>query len=223
MLKGTVKILKLIIAENRESSVQSTAVNKGFKYAEGTGPRVEREVDRNEEREKPLRVSKKVEFRQLQSTCFEVKDLIAGDFQPESTLNLGKRDRSSSIFRSGSYDPTRGWEDWITCLHPMHICSTGNSNSVRNDILGVSLGAQNYHFCIHICAHVCPWLTFVFNNSSNIIRPQVFTLTDDFLLVFEYYFYCRKKLNASYTVLWDSTYPHTTLSYSIFFLSSHPG
>lgn len=30
-----------------------TAVTKGFKYAEGTGPRVEWEVDRNEERDGP--------------------------------------------------------------------------------------------------------------------------------------------------------------------------
>lgn len=53
MLKCTGKILRLIIAENRERSVYLTAVAKGFKDAEGTGPREEWEVDRNEERDGP--------------------------------------------------------------------------------------------------------------------------------------------------------------------------
>lgn len=54
----------------------------------------------------PPRASKKVEFRQLQHSCFEVQDFIAGDFQQESTLNLEKRDRNSSVSRSESYNPT---------------------------------------------------------------------------------------------------------------------
>lgn len=113
-------------------------------------------------------------------------------------------------------------EDWIACLWSMQIHSTGNSNDVRNGILGVRLGAQNYHFCIHICAYVCLWLTFIFNNSFNSIRLQLFNIIDWFS-VSVWILLLLQKLNVSYTVFWDSTYPHNTLSSSIFFLSSHPG
>lgn len=36
----------------------------------------------------------------------------------------------------------------------MQISSVGNSNSVMNDILGLILGAQDYHFCIYTYAYV---------------------------------------------------------------------
>lgn len=49
MLKCVVKILRIIITETRERSVQEAAAAIGFRGAEGTGPRVEWDVDRNEE------------------------------------------------------------------------------------------------------------------------------------------------------------------------------